>query len=166
MEATHEANRPGPGAGAALLAFAVFALIAAAGVLAVDRRGGFPDSEGPAGSIIQSADGSTLKMVAVMRHLRHRSETSGFRRAEVVAIAGRATLDLSEARMAGDSGKMEVVVMGGRAEVKVPPDWAVETKGSLAVGVLENHARHAEGGSARTLRLNAVVFGGRLEVTH
>jgi hypothetical protein len=166
MESTHEANRPEPGVGAALLAFAVFSLIAAAGVLAVHRRGGFPDAEGPSGSIVQSADGSTLKMVAVMRQVRHSSQTSEFRRADLVAIAGRASLDLREARMAGDSAEMKVVVMGGRADVKVPPDWAVVTKGSLAVGALENRARQAEGDTTRTLLLNAVVFGGRLEVTH
>ena len=170
MVTTREEVRSGPGVGAAVLAFAVFGLIAAGSVL-VARRHGEAGGEGrSSGTYSESADGGRIEMVAFMRQAGHRSETHSFRSAELVTIAGSGSLDLTGARMASDSGRLEVVVIGGRAVVRVPPDWEVVSKDSLAAGRLDNRARRAAGEvtreRTRTLRLEAVVLGGRLEVTH
>jgi hypothetical protein len=159
-------ERSGPGVGAALLAFAVFGVIAAGSVLVAQRGGGSAGDLGPADSFRESADGGTIEMVAVMRQVRRKSEAQAFRRAEMVTIAGSGTIDLSAARMAGDRGRLEVVVLAGHARVKVPPQWAVVTADSLTLGALNNHASKAEGEPARILRLEAVILGGALEVTH
>jgi hypothetical protein len=166
METNGQAHRSEPGFGAALLAFAVFALIAAGSLILARRSESLPGYTGSANRAIQSPDGSRLEMVAVLRRAHFRSDTASFRHGEVVTIAGRSSLDLSDARMAEDGGKLEVVVMGGRARVKVPPEWAVEARDSLVLGGLRNQARQAENLPARTLRLEAVVLGGMLEVTH
>jgi hypothetical protein len=165
METTHEVKHPAPGVGAALIAFAVFAGIAGASLFVAHRRPVLVATAGPSESIRESADRSRLEVVAVMKRISYRSDTAAFRKAELVTVAGRSSLDLSGARMAGESGQMEVVVLGGRAEVKVPPEWAVIAD-TVAVGAMENRARHAEGNPVRTLRLKAVVLGGWLEVTH
>jgi hypothetical protein len=68
--------------------------------------------------------------------------------------------------MAGERGRLEVVVLGGHALVKVPPEWVVVTADSLALGALNNRASKAEAEPARTLRVEAVIIGGALEVTH
>ena len=161
-----EEERRGPGIGAALLAFALFGIIAAGSVVVAQRSGARVIDPWPADSFLESADGETIKMVAVMRQVRHRSEAQAFRRAEMVTIAGSGTIDLSGARMAGEKGRLEVVVLGGRALVRVPPEWAVVTADSLTLGALRNHARKAEAEPSRTLRLEAVILGGALEVTH
>jgi hypothetical protein len=149
-----------------LLAFAFLGLVAVASVR-VSQRHGEREGEGwPNGSIRESADGSSVEMVAAMRRAVHRSEARALRSAEMVTIAGNGTLDLTEARMAGSSSRMDVVVIAGRALVRVPPDWSVVTDDSLTVGALRNHARWAEAAPARTLRLDAVILGGALEVTH
>ena len=162
-----QAEEPrGPGVGAALLAFALFGIVAAASVMVAQRSGARVIDPWPSDSFLESADGETIKMVAVMRQVRRRSEATAFRRAEMVTVAGSSTIDLSGARMAGEKGRLEVVVLGGRALVKVPPDWVVVTADSLTLGALRNHARKAEAQPVRTLRLEAVILGGSLEVTH
>ena len=163
---TQEQNRPGTALGPAFLAFAVFGLIAAGSILVAQRHGGPWGEKWSSGSFRQSPDGGRVEMVAVMRNAQHSSATQAFRRAEMVTVAGRGSLDLSGAKMADDGGSMEVVVLGGRATIRVPSDWVVVTKDSLTVGKLENRARRAEVEPSRTLQLEAVVLGGRLEVIH
>ena len=160
-----DSERSGPGVGAALLAFMVFALITA-GAFLLAPAGGAPNRTWSAAQIEESPDGGRLEMVTVARRSEHRSEARAFRRAEMVTIAGRGELDLTAVKMAGESGRLEVVVIGGRADVRVPPEWAVETSDSLAAGAIVNRARKAEGEPARRLVLEAVVLGGRLEVSH
>jgi hypothetical protein len=166
MVTTQEQNRPGTTWGPAFLAFAVFALIAAGSILVAQRHGGPSEEKWSSGSFRQSPDGGRVEMVAVMRSAHHSSDTQAFRRAEMVTIAGHGSLDLSGAKMAAAGGSMEVVVLGGQATVRVPSDWAVVTKDSLTVGKLENQARRAAAQPSRTLQLEAVVLGGRLEVIH
>jgi hypothetical protein len=166
MDSTQETHRSAPGTGAALLAFAVFALISAGSVALVQHRGGFPAPDGVRGEIRESTDGSRLEMATILRRLMYKARTSAFRKAEMVTVAGDGLLDLTGARMAEERGQLEVVVIGGHAQVKVPPDWEVISTGSLAVGAIRNDARHAEAQPVRTLRLKAVILGGALEVTH
>jgi hypothetical protein len=159
-------ERTGPGVGAALIAFALFGLIAAVSVLVAQRTGGARGDSVPADSFRESADGGTIEMVTIMRQARRSSEVQAFRSAEMVTIAGSGAIDLSGARMAGENGRLEVVVLGGQARVKVPPQWAVVTGENLTLGALNNQARQAKAEPARTLRLEAVILGGALEVTH
>jgi len=166
MTAMQAEERTGPGVGAALLAFALFGIIAAGSVVVAQRSGARVIDPWPSDSFLESTDGETIKMVAVMRQVRRRSEAQSFRRAEMVTIAGSGTIDLSGARMAGEKSRLEVVVLGGRALVKVPPEWAVVTGDSLTLGSLTNRADRAEAQPERTLRLDAVILGGSLEVTH
>ena len=161
-----EARHAGPGVGAALLAFVLFAVIAAGSVWVAQRTDGPQGTGGPSDSYREDPEKGTIEMVTVMRQYRRRSETQAFRSAEMVTIAGNGMFDLSGARMAGDKGRLEVVVLGGRALVKVPPEWAVTGSDNVTLGSLVNHARKAAGEPERTLRLEAVILGGALVVTH
>ena len=167
MVPMQEEERKGPGVGAALMASALFGLIAAGSVIVAQRSGTIRVYDPwSAGSFRESGDGGTIEMAAVMRQVRRKSTAQAFRRAEMVTIAGNGTIDLTGARMAGERGKLEVVVLAGRATVKVPPQWAVVTGDSLTLGALNNNASRAEAEPSQTLRLDAVILGGLLEVTH
>lgn len=159
-------DRPGPGIGAAVAAFVVFALIAAGAVLAARHSGDAAAGRWSAGQVKESSDGTRITMAAVMRQMNHASGTQVFRRGDLVAIAGKGRLDLTEARMEGDRGHLEAVVIAGRAEIRVPPDWQVVTDDCVILGGLWNRAKKAEGEARHTLRLDAVVLGGALEITH
>jgi hypothetical protein len=167
MAPMQEEERKGPGVGAALMAFALFGLIAAGSVIVAQRSGTVRVVDPwSADSYRESDDGGTIEMTAVMQQVRRKSMAQAFRRAEMVTIAGNGTIDLTEARMAGERGKLEVVVLAGRATVKVPPQWAVVTEDSLTLGALDNNASRAQAEPSQILRLDAVILGGRLEVTH
>jgi hypothetical protein len=159
-------KRTGPGAWAAILAFAVFVLIVAGSVVLAQRNIQVKTEFGPARDFRESADGSKVEMVTVMRANIRKSETKTFRDGEMVTIAGNSMIDLTGAQMAGEKGRLEVVVLGGRAHVRVPNEWAVETEDSVTVGALSNRASKAISEPAKKLRLEAVILGGRLDVTH
>ena len=160
-------DRTGPGIGAAVAAFVVFALIAAGAVLVARHSGDAASGRWSAGQVKESADGTRISMAAVMtRDMNHTSGARAFRRGDLVAIAARGRLDLTEARMDGDRGRLEAVVIAGRAEIRVPPDWQVVTDDCVILGALWNRAKKAEGEARHTLRLEAVVLGGSLEITH
>src|SRR5262245_25641482 len=164
---SEEKQASGPGVGAALVAFAIFLGICA-GSVALARRTGTPyDGGRSTGLVSTSSEGGRVEVSALMRHVDYRSDTQAFRRGELAAIAGRGVLDLSAAKMEGDSGTLEVVVIAGAAIVKVPPDWAVTSADNVAVaGAIENRAKRAEGTDFKKLRLEAFVMAGRLDVIH
>jgi len=159
-------KRTGPGVGAAILAFVIFAVIVAGSVMLSRRNFEVKGDFAPTGDFKESADGSKVEMVTVMRAHRRKSEIRSFREGEMVTIAGNSMIDLTGAQMAGEKGSLEVVVLGGRAWVRVPEDWVVETKDSVTAGALNNRASQASSESARKLKLEAVILGGRLDVTH
>ena len=161
-----EEKPSGPGVGAALVAFALFGLIVMGSVY-LDRHRGGPDDAGfAADTFNESPDGANIEMVAVMRQSQQKSEARAFRNGKMVTIAGTGSMDLTGVTMAGEIGQLEVVVIAGRALVRVPPNWAVVSGDSLALGRIQNLARKSEADLPRTLRLKAVVLAGALDVTH
>ena len=164
-ELAEESRRSGPGVGAALVAFAIFAGICAGSVALARRAGTLYDDDQPRGRI--GASSGRVEAQAIMRQAIYFSDSQDLRRAELVAIAGRGVLDLSAAKMQGDSAKLEVVAIAGAAIVKVPPDWAVVSAENIAAaGAIENHAKRAEGPDVKKVRLDAFVLAGRIDVIH
>lgn len=166
MMTIQERESSGPGMVAAILTFALFATIVTGSVLLDRSRGGAGGDGYPPSAFRLSPDGSSLEMVTVMRQMRQSSEPGAFRQGKMVTILGDSSIDLSRARMSGESGRMEVVVMGGHARIKVPPEWQVSVDDKVALGSVENRADSSESASPPTLHLVAVIFGGALEVTH
>jgi hypothetical protein len=166
MMTIQERESSGPGIVTAVLTFALFATIVTGSVL-VDRERGDAGGEGfPPGAFRLSPDGSSLEMVTVMRQMRQSSKPGAFRQGKMVTLLGDGALDLTRAQMSGDSGRMEVVVMAGHAQIKVPPEWRVRVDDKVALGRIENRADRSDSASPPTLHLVAVIFGGALEVTH
>lgn len=154
-----------PGLGAALVAFLIFLGICAGSVALARRHGTLYDDGRPGSPVVSSKE--YVEAQAIMGQTSYISDSQAFRRAELVAIAGRGVLDLSAAKMKGDSGNLEVVVIAGAAIVKVPPDWAVVSSDSIAAaGAIQNRAKTAEGADVKKVRLEAFVLAGRLDVIH
>ncbi|HEU5182247.1 MAG TPA: hypothetical protein VFW45_15790 [Candidatus Polarisedimenticolia bacterium] len=156
-----------PGIGAALIAFAIFAGICAGSIAVARRHGTLYDDIPPGDRSAETSRQENVEAHAIMREARYSSDSQAFRSAELVAIAGRGVLDLSAAKMKGDSGRLEVVVIAGAAVVKVPPDWAVMSADNVAAaGAIENYAKKAEGSEVKKVHLEAFVLAGRIEVVH
>ena len=166
--AGHDEARGGPGAGAALLAFALFVAIAAGSYSAAQRRGG-PGGRSAAGEAIAGRvqdDAGTVEGIAFLGGSHHVVRSKQFQGADMVAILGECDLDLTEADLAAAGGRIEAFVFFGNMRIRVPRNWTVVRDNHIVFGKLENRLETDRADPAKVVRLEAVVVMGEIEVTH
>src|SRR5438552_1246412 len=158
---------------AALVAFALFMLVAVGSYAAYQRQGGSAAFDGEGHDIIMVAPGDhtrdaggKIEMAAFFHNSQYASHATGFKHAEVVAIVGHSTLDLTGAQLAASGGTIEAVALCGRADIKVPPDWTVKTKDFTVLGAVHNPGPEGEPAPEKVVQLEAVAIMGAVNVTH
>jgi predicted membrane protein len=180
MHADDGSDSTRAGTGAALVAFALFVLIAVGSYVAWQRLGGeaaAPAHTKPWAEIAPGVklmvpgddvkdNGEKIEVVAFMRESRYASQAQHLKRVEVVAIAGHAHLDLSETLLDATGGRIEAVVIAGRADIRVPNDWTVKTTDTMNLGALDNTAREGGTDPAKVVRLETVIMAGEVHITH
>ena len=85
--------------------------------------------------------------------------SSEFRGGDVSVFLGGAELDLSDAEMPGNEARIQVSVMMGGIEIRVPRDWTVVNRITPVLGGVENHTRSRSDGK-RLIIEGSVVMGG------
>jgi hypothetical protein len=161
MVTTQEQNRITPGVGAALFAFALFLLLALGAQLFWQRR------EGLDGSVsTRIEEGTRIEAIAAFCGRRAVSRAAAFERADAAAIAGHLTLDLTGAGLAPSGGRVDALVFGGKLELKVPEDWTVVRGEQVLLGAFVNHTRRSQADPEKILRLDGLILGGAIVVTH
>jgi predicted membrane protein len=173
MQMNGEPTQSHAGLYAALIAFAFFALVAVGSYAAFQRQGGSAALDGEGHDIIMVTPGRSTKdahgkieMASFLHNSRYASQATDLRHAEVVAIMGRSTLDLTGAQLAGTSGTIEAVALCGSADIKVPPDWTVKTKDYTVLGAVRNAGPDGVSPQEKVVQLEAVVIMGAVNVTH
>jgi predicted membrane protein len=161
MVATQERNRITPGVGAALGAFALFLLLTLAAQLFWQRREGLDRDVAT-----RVEDDARMETFAAFCERRAVSRAASFEKAEAAVFAGNLTLDLTEAGLAPSGGSVEAAVFGGKLQVRVPEDWTVVRGEQVILGGFVNHTRRAQADPAKILRLEGLVVGGAIVVTH
>ena len=168
MVATQEQNRitPGvnritPGVGAALFAFGLFLLLALGAQLFWQRHEGL---DGDVRTRIE--EGARMEALAAFSERRAVSRSVAFEKAEVAVLAGRLKLDLTEAQPAPAGASVEAAVFGGKLEVRVPEGWTVVRGEQVVLGAFVNRTRDAQADPEKVLRLEGLVVGGAIVVTH
>lgn len=112
-----------------------------------------------------SADSEPIvRAFAVMSGNERRSSTTAFRGAELTAFMGGVVLDLTGARMAGPEATIDVLAFWGGIEIRVPPDWAVESRVVPLMGGFEDKSRPAAAAPERRLVLRGFAVMGGVEV--
>jgi predicted membrane protein len=163
MMTTQDDTRTGPGTGAALLAFAAFMAFSGIMVFQNQRAGGA--SGGQAGTeTMETDDTSHIEVGAVLGNSTIRSRVHAFHDADVAAVFGHSEIDLTAAQLAAGRGTIDVFVMFGQADVRVPSDWTVVTKNLVTLGSVENHARGSGTDPNKSLRVEGVVLFGELRI--
>ncbi len=133
------------------------ALLILAGVLVIFGRGMSGGSE-------VSAD--EIRSFNIFSGSELASSSSNFRGGNVGAVFGGAEIDLRNATLAPDAA-LDVFVMFGGLELKVPEGWRVTTQGMPIFGGVENKtAKDALPASAPSLSINMTVLFGGLEIRH
>ena len=108
-------------------------------------------------------DASWLDSAAFLGSVDHRNLSAAFRGGEAAAVMGRLEVDLRDATMAGDEIVVEVDVVMGRVELRVPEDWRVVSEVDAVLGaVLTSHDDDDAG--APLLVVRGGVLMGRLYV--
>jgi predicted membrane protein len=159
---------------AALIAFVLFMLVAGGSYAAFQRQGGSAalDRDDNHGFFVVTPGkrakdaGGKIEMASFLHNSRYTSHATDLRHAEVVAIMGRSTLDLTGAQLAGTSATIEAVALCGSADIKVPPDWTVKTKDYTVLGAVRNTGPDGVSTQEKVVQLEAVAIMGAVNVTH
>ena len=112
-----------------------------------------------------AGDAARLDSAAILGSVEHRNVSGVFRGGQAAAVMGRLEVDLRNATMAGDEIVIEVDVVMGRVELRVPNDWRVVSEVDAALGAAEIRTTHTDAGAgAPRLVLRGGVLMGALEV--
>jgi len=89
-----------------------------------------------------------------------RSASAAFGRADLTAVMGGIELDLRGATAAPGGAVIDVFVMWGGIEIRVPPDWAVSNDVTVLMGGADDHSTGAQDASSRLVVRGWCIMGG------
>lgn len=107
-----------------------------------------------------------INAVAVMGGARESIANTDFRGGFVRAVMGGIELDCREARIVSPPARIEATVLMGGAQLKVPPEWAVQLEANVMMGGAQDTrpASDARTGRAPDLIISASITMGGLEI--
>ena len=105
-----------------------------------------------------------VRSFALMSAVELRPVSRPFRGADLSAVMGGIKLDLTDARMEGDSATIDVFAFWGGIEIYVPPDWTVSTRMSTLMGGFIDKRRPTSVLPTKTLIISGDIVMSGLEV--
>jgi predicted membrane protein len=105
-----------------------------------------------------------VRSFAFMSGCELRPVSRPFRGADLNAVMGGVKLDLTDARMEGDSAVIDVFAFWGGVEIYVPPDWTVTSKMTTLLGGFIDKRRPTSVVPTKTLILRGMIVMSGLEV--
>lgn len=112
---------------------------------------------------------SFVSSAAIFSGTKRRITHQDFKGGELTAIFGGFELDLRQAILEAEQVRVDVFVLFGGGEIKVPQNWTVTMKGSAIMGGFEDKTLHvpaAEGGPRVHLVITGLVLMGGLTVSN
>ena len=99
---------------------------------------------------------------AVFGGAQKRITSQDFSYAHATAIFGGVELDLTGAQIAGDIATLDLTVLFGGVQLKVPPGWTVNIEITPRFGAVENNHRDPPSGEStgELIKTGTVTFGG------
>lgn len=105
-----------------------------------------------------------VRSFAVMSTTELRPVSRPFRGADISAVMAGVKLDLTDARMEGDSAIIEVFAFWGGMEIYVPKDWTVTSKVATVMGGFIDKRRPTSTPATKTLMITGFVIMSGIEV--
>jgi len=118
-------------------------------------------SRAPAGA---GEPASRLSAFAFWSGVDRKVVTTDFQGGDLTAVMGGHDIDLRSARMAGGSAVIDLLVMMGGVDLRIPEDWAVSCEAVPVMGAVEDHTRPPAGEVRGRLILKGFVMMGGVEV--
>jgi len=125
---------------------------------------GWRPAAGAVGGSAAVDDRSYIRGTAVMGGFDRTSDSSDFRGGDLMMIMGGSKLDLRTATIAGNEAVIDLLVIMGGVELRVPETWSVETHVLPIMGGVTNRARTPQNAPAQRLVLRGNVFMGGVEI--
>ena len=115
-----------------------------------------------------SAGGDRLDEFAMFGGGDRMIRSGAFRGGNVTAIMGGFDIDLREAVMAGDAARIEVFILMGGVDLKVPENWTVVLDVTPFMGGADYrpNRRAPSEGPTKVLTVSGFVFMGGVDVKH
>jgi hypothetical protein len=112
------------------------------------------------------ADGNAvIQATAILSGVGLASNARAFRGGDITAVMGGCEVDLRQAAINGQA-EINLFVMWGGVEIKVPDDWVVVSQVTPVLGAVEDRTRPPGGATAHRLVLRGTVIMGGVEVKH
>ena len=108
--------------------------------------------------------GEELKVESIFSESNQSAAGKGFRGGSVSATFGSAEVDLRSAEVTEGEATINVSVLFGGIELRVPPDWAVDIRSSVFFGGIESKRPEPSEPRARLVVTGSCWFGG-IEIT-
>jgi predicted membrane protein len=106
---------------------------------------------------------STLSAIAVLGGVSRGNNSRAFRGADLLAIMGGLQIDLRRAAIHGEA-VMDVFVMWGGIEIRVPEDWTVSSRIVPLMAGVEDKTRPPQGAGTHHLILRGFALMGGVEI--
>lgn len=105
-----------------------------------------------------------LKNMAMMSGVKRIITSKEFRGGEISAIMGGCELDLREAEMAGEQAVLDINIIMGGVEMRVPMGWTVIVEATPIMGGVEDRTYPAKEGTIKRLIITGTVIMGGVEI--
>jgi len=111
-----------------------------------------------------AADSNALiSATAILGGVSRGNNSAGFRGGELTAVMGGCEVDLRHASIDGEA-VLDIFAMWGGVEIRVPPDWTVESRVTPILGGVDDKTRPPQGASRHRLVLRGFVVMAGVEV--
>lgn len=109
--------------------------------------------------------GSTLHAFAMLGGVERQSNSPNFQGGELTAFMGGCVADLTRARISATGRPViRVFALWGGIEIRVPPDWSVDSRVLPLMGAYEDKTRPPTASDGPRLTIRGVTIMGGIEV--
>jgi predicted membrane protein len=107
---------------------------------------------------------STLHALAFWSGVERKIVSEDFQGGDITAIMGGHQLDFRSAKMAGGVAELDLLVMMGGVDLRIPEDWAISCEAVPIMGGIEDRSRPPAGEVKGRLVLKGFIMMGGVEV--
>jgi predicted membrane protein len=105
-------------------------------------------------------DNAEFDDFAFLGAVKRANTSTAFRGGSATAFMGGVEIDLRKARMEGDRAVINVFAMMGGVSLRIPEDWAVESKVFVLLGGIDDKTRPPSEPAGTLILQGTAVMGG------